>query len=146
MDRAIFSVSSPSSPSGPSEPGTQGTPAARMAALAEILSPISRMTSGGGPDEDEAAALHALGEVGIFGQEAVARVDGYGIGDLGGADDGGHVEVALRRGRRPDADGFVGEQHVLLAGVGGRVHGHGLDAEFPAGALDAQRDLRRDWR
>ena len=36
-----------------------------------------------------------------------------------------------------DAHRFVGEQHVLEVGVGGRVHGHGLDAELAAGALDA---------
>ena len=118
-----------------------GTPALRMVSLAEILSPISRITSGGGPDEDEAGVLHALGEIGVLGQEAEPRVDGLGVRDLGRADDGRHVEVAARRGRRPDAHRLIGEQHVLQAGVGGGMHRDGLDAELPAGALDAQRHL-----
>ena len=44
-------------------------------------------------------------------------------------------------GRRADAHGLVGEQHVLEVGVGGGMHGDGLDAELAAGAQDAQRDL-----
>jgi hypothetical protein len=36
-------------------------------------------------DEDEAALLDALGEVGVLGQEAVAGVDGLGVGHLGRA-------------------------------------------------------------
>ena len=38
-------------------------------------------------DPVQAAALHHLGEVGVLGQEAVARVDRVGARDLGGADD-----------------------------------------------------------
>ena len=68
-------------------------------------------------------------------------MDGDRVGDFGGADDGRHVQVAQRRGRRPDAHRFVGQQHVLEAGVGGGVHGDGLDAQLAAGAQDAQRDL-----
>ena len=60
-------------------------------------------------DEGEAGLFDALGEVGVFGEEAVAGVDGVGVGDFGGGDDGGHVEVAFGRRRGPDADGFVGE-------------------------------------
>ena len=130
-----------SAPSGPSEPGTQGTPAAFIVLIAETLSPIRRIVSGARADEREAALLDALGEVGVLGQEAVARVDGDRVGDLGRADDRGHVEVAVARRRRADADGLVGEQHVLQVAVGRRVHGDGLDAEFAAGAEDAQRDL-----
>src|SRR5690606_18111286 len=70
-----------------------------------------------------------------------ARVDGFGIGDFGGRDDGRHVQVAFARGRRPDAHGFVGQAHVLGVAIGLGVHHHRLDAELAAGALDAQRDL-----
>jgi hypothetical protein len=68
-------------------------------------------------------------------------MDGLGIGHLGGGDDGGHVQIALGGGRRPDADGFVGQAHVLGLGVGLGIHGHGLDAHLAAGALDAQGDF-----
>src|SRR5256884_1068040 len=94
-----------------------------------------------GADEHEAAFLHALGEVGVLGQEAVAGVDRDRVGDFRRADDCRHVEIAGGRGRRPDAYRFIGEQHVLEAVVGGGVHGHGLDAELPAGTQDPQRDL-----
>src|SRR5665213_1130154 len=92
-------------------------------------------------DEGEAAFFHALGEVGILGQEAVSGMNGDRVGDFRGADDGGHVQVAQRRGRRPDAYRFIGQQHVLETGVGGGVHGHGLDAQLAAGAQNAQGDF-----
>jgi hypothetical protein len=92
-------------------------------------------------DEDEARLLDALAEVGVLGEEAVAGVDGLGVGDLGGRDDGRHVEVALRRGRRADANGLVGQSHVLGVGVGLGVDRDRLDAEFAAGAQDAQGDF-----
>ncbi len=94
-----------------------------------------------GANEDEAASLHALGEVRVLGQEAVARVDGDRVGDLGGGDQGRDVEVAVGGFGRADADRFVREAHVLEVTIGGGVHRHGLDAELAAGAQDAQRDL-----
>src|SRR2546421_5929081 len=94
-----------------------------------------------GADEHEAAFLHALGEVRVLGQEAVAGVDRDRVGDFRGADDRRHVEIAGGRGRWPDTHRFIGEQHVLEAVVRGGVHRHGLDAELPAGAQDPQRDL-----
>ena len=93
------------------------------------------------PDEDKAALFDALGEVGVFRQKAVARMNRFRIGHFGGADDRRDVEVALARRRRTDAHRFVGELHVLGVGVGLRVHDHGADAQLAACALDAQRDL-----
>ncbi len=94
-----------------------------------------------GPDEDEAALLHPLGEIRVLGQEAIARMDGDRVGDLRGADDRRHVEIARRRGRRSDADRLVGQQHVLEAVVRRGVHGDRLDSQLPAGAQDSQRNL-----
>jgi len=48
-----------------------------------------------GADEHEPALFDALREVGVLGQEAVARVDRDRIRDLRGRDDRGHVEIAL---------------------------------------------------
>ncbi len=92
-------------------------------------------------DEDEARALDPLGEIGVLGQETVAGMDGDRVGHLGRADDGRHVQIALERGGRADADRFVGQQNVLEVAVGLGVHGDRLDAELAAGAQDAQRDL-----
>ena len=111
-----------SSGSAPSEPGTHGTPALVIATFALTLSPIRRIVSGLRADEHEAGALDLLGEVGVLGQEAVARVDRLRIGDLGRRDDRGDVEVALRRRRRPDAHRFVGERDVLRVAVGLGMH------------------------
>jgi hypothetical protein len=82
-----------------------------------------------------------LGELRVFGEEAVAGVDRVRVCDLGGRDDVGDVEIGIRRRRRADAHGFVGEADVHGVGVGGGVHRHRLDSHFVAGAVDAQRDL-----
>src|SRR5690606_2624093 len=92
-------------------------------------------------DEHETRLLDALGKVRVLGQEAVAGVDCLGVGDFGGRDDGRHVEVALRGGRGADADRLVGQADVLGLGVGGGMHGDGLDAELTAGPQDAQGDF-----
>ncbi len=93
------------------------------------------------PDPAEVALLEHLGEVGVLGQEAVARVDGVGAGDLGRGDDAGDVEVALLRRRRPDADRLVGVEHVQRLAVGGAVDRHRLDAQLAAGVHHPQGDL-----
>ena len=91
----------------PSEPGTTGMPAAFTVCLALILSPMMRIWSGFGPMKVMPWALHDLGEAGVLAQEPVAGVDGLGAGDLGGRDDRRHVQIALRRRRRADADALV---------------------------------------
>ena len=58
------------------------------------------------------AALADLGELGVLGEEAVARVDRVRAGDLGRRDDARDVQVAVARRRRADADVLVGEADV----------------------------------
>jgi hypothetical protein len=53
----------------------------------------------------------------------------------------GHVEIALRGGRGPDADRLVGQLHVLGVSIGLGIDDDRLDAHLAAGALDSQRDL-----
>ena len=96
---------------------------------------------GPGADEDETALLHPLGEVGVLRQEAIARMNGHRVRDFGGADDGGDVQIAARRGGGADADGLVRQQDVLEFAVGLGVDGDGLDSELTAGAQNAQRDF-----
>ena len=83
------------------------------------------------PDELDARGFAHLGEGGVLAQEAVARVDGVHVGDFGGADDGGHVQVAARALGRPDADGLIGEAHVRTVAVRLRIHGDGLRFPIP---------------
>src|SRR5690606_18296129 len=74
-----------------------------------------------GADELDIAGTADLGEVGVFRKEAVARVDGVDIGNLGGADDARDIEVAFRRGRRADADRLVGQVDMRGVAVGGGI-------------------------
>ncbi len=94
-----------------------------------------------GADPDDVVGLDDLGEAGIFGKEAVARMDRVGVADLGGRDDGGDVEIGVGGGGRADADRLVGEADVHRLGVGGGMDRDRLDAHFVAGAVDAERDL-----
>jgi len=96
---------------------------------------------GRGANELETAFLDALGEVGVFAQEAIARMNGFGIGHLRSRNDGRHVEVAQRRGARTDTDGFLGQFHVFSLFIRLRIHHHRLDTQFAASALDPQCDL-----
>ncbi len=87
------------------------------------------------------AGLADFGEVGAFRQEAVAGMNRVGAGDLGGADDRRHVQIAVGAARRTDADVLVREPDVQRVLVGLGIDGDGLDAELAARMDDAQRDL-----
>src|SRR5690554_3190578 len=63
-------------------------------------------------DKAKAAFLDLLSKVGVFSQEAVTRVNAYGVRYFCSADDGRDVQVAFRRAVGTDADGFVGETNV----------------------------------
>ena len=92
-------------------------------------------------DELEVAAPADLGEVRVLAQEAVAGVDRLDVGDLGGGDEPGDVQVAVGARRLADADRAVGQLQVGGVAVGLRVDGDDLDAQLLAGADDPQRDL-----
>jgi hypothetical protein len=94
-----------------------------------------------GPDPRHPVALDDLGELRIFGKEAVAGMDRVGMDDLGGRDDVGNVEIAVGRRRGADAHGLVGEPDMHRVGVRGRVNRDRLDAHLVAGAVNAQRNL-----
>ena len=96
---------------------------------------------GGRADELEAAFFNPLGKVGVFAQETIPGVDGLGIGDFGGRNDGRHVQVALSRRCRANANCLVGQLDIFGITIGLGVDHHRLDAHFSAGTLDAQRDF-----
>src|SRR6185312_15571421 len=92
-------------------------------------------------DEGEPVSADDFGEALVLGQEAVPRMDGVAAGDERGADHGRGEEVAPLRVGRPDADGLVGQLDGQALPVGLAVRHDSRDAEQPAGAQDAQRDL-----
>ena len=125
----------------PSEPGTTGMPSRFAVRLASILSPMMRICSGFGPMKCTLCSPQDFGKARVLGEETVAGMHRIGAGDLHGGEQGRHVEIAVARRRRPDADALVGKAHMHRVGVGGGVHRHGGDAQLLAGAQYAQRDL-----
>ena len=112
----------------PSEPGTSGTPSRAIAAFAVDLVAHHADMRRRRTDEGQPMRLHHLGEAGVLGQKAVAGMDRLGAGDRGGRQNGGDVQVAVLRRRRPDADAFVGQAHMHRLGVGGGMHRDGGNA------------------
>ncbi len=94
-----------------------------------------------GTDEPDIVFGENFGETRILRQEAVTRMDGVGAGDLAGCQQRRHVQIAVARRRRADADALVGEPHMHSVGVGGGMHRDREDAELLAGAQDAQCNL-----
>ena len=88
--------------------GITGTPAAIATRRALALSPSMRIVSARRPDEGDAGGGAGVDEVGVLGQQAVARMDRVGAAHLGDADDLGDRQVG---GDRPeplaDAIGLV---------------------------------------
>ena len=96
-------------------------------------------------DEMDRMLLQDFGEARVLGQKAVARMHGVGAGDLAGREQGGDVEIAVARGRRSDADAFVGEPHMHGVGVGGGMHGDGRECRAPCRRAAPATRSRRDW-
>ena len=93
-------------------------------------------------DEGHAGFGDGFGEVGTFGEEAVAGVDCVYAGAGGGVDDFGDGEVGLYGAEVvSDLVGFVGFEAVEGEFIFGGVDGDGADAEFAGGAEDADSDL-----
>ena len=94
------------------------------------------------PDERDAGLFTGAGKVRVFGQEAVARMDGVDAAALGQVDDLGDVEIRTQRA-------LVFTDEIRLVGAGAEqtqfvflgVHGHGVDTEVIARAEDTHRDL-----
>ena len=93
-------------------------------------------------DEGDAVFLTGAGEVGVFGQKAVAGVDGVHAAALGEVDDFRDVEICAQRALVfADQVRLVGLRAEQTEGVLLGVHGDGMDTEIIAGAEDAHRDL-----
>ena len=68
-------------------------------------------------------------------------MDGVHVGDFGGTDYCRDIQITFAQARGTDTDGFVCEPHVQGIAIGLAVDSDGFDAEFLAGANDAQRNL-----
>jgi hypothetical protein len=92
-------------------------------------------------DEDDPRRLERAREIRVLGQKAIARMDRLGAGRAAGGEDGGDLQVALRRGGRTDAHGLIGLAHMEGVGIGVAEDGNRLDAHALGGAHDAAGDL-----
>jgi hypothetical protein len=86
-------MSSPST----SVAGITGTPASMATRRALALSPSARMVSAFGPMKVMPRLVAGIDEIGVLGQQAVARVDRVGTAFLGDADDLVDREIGRHR-------------------------------------------------
>src|SRR5207245_2888239 len=91
--------------------------------------------------ELDAGNLADFREAGVFAQETIAGVDGVDVGDLGGGDYRGNIQIALGALGRPDADSLIGETDVQALAIGLRIYGHSANAQLFAGADDPKSYL-----
>ena len=92
-------------------------------------------------DPRDACRAHRAGEVGVLGEEAVARVHRVGARLLDRGEDRLGVEIALGRGLAAERERLVGEAHVEGVAVELGVDGDGRDPELATGPHHAHRDL-----
>ena len=119
-----------------------GTPASLAAAIARALLPVRREHVGGRPDEGDAGVGAGLGEPGVLGEEAVARVDRVGPGADRDRDD--RVRVEVRADGVPaltDLVRLVGLQAVLGPAVLVGEHRDRAGPELVGGAERPDGDL-----
>ncbi len=103
----------------------------------------AHLPHGGGrrPDELDARFAHGLGEIGVFGQEAVARMDAVGAGRLRRCDDLVDAQVAVACGPGTDLHGLVGHGGERRTSVGLGDDGNRLHPEAAGGLDDANGDF-----
>ena len=93
------------------------------------------------PDPRQAGVDDRPGEVGVLGEEAVARVHGVGARLLRDRDDLADVEVGVARGRTAQRVGLIGQPHEQRVAVRVGVDRDAADPGVLAGPDHADRDL-----
>ena len=94
-----------------------------------------------GPDKDETVLFAQAGKGLVLRQKTVAGMDGLGSGGERRRHDPLGIEIAVGRGRLPDADGLIRHGGVQGVGIGLGLDRHRLDSHFPAGADHPHRHL-----
>ena len=89
-------------------------------------------------DEGKALFFDATCKFSVFGQEAIARMDGGGAALTGGFQDGGDIQVFLLLA---DGNRFICITYMQGGFIHIRKDCHGRQAHFLAGAQDAHGDL-----
>ena len=92
-------------------------------------------------DEHKSGFLNTLRKIGVLGQKTIARMNRFGLGHFRRGDQCGHIQITLRRRRRPDTHSFVSQLHVFRFTIGLGVNHHGFNPHFTAGPLNPQSNF-----
>ncbi len=84
------------------------------------------------PDPLQSRVEHGLREVGVLGQEPVARVDRFGAGATSRIEQGLDVEIGVDRSDAGQRDPLVGQLDMSRARIDVRVNSDRLDAQLLA--------------
>ena len=95
----------------------------------------------GRADELDPGRIAGFGKRGLLREEPVTRVDRVGAAVVSDLDDAIELEIGVGGGGAADVMRLVGVPDVDGAAVRVRVNGRGRDAQLPARAHDADRDL-----
>ena len=85
--------------------------------------------------------LANLGEIRVLGEKSIARMYGVDVGDLGGADHVGDIQITVGAACRSYTYGFVGKAHVQSIAVRFRINRHRGDIQFLARTDHTQGDF-----
>src|SRR5216684_5143724 len=73
-----------------------------------------------------------LGEIGVFREKSVTRVNGVNIGDLGSADYVRNIQITFTAAWRADTNRFISKPHMQRIAIRLRVHGNRGDSQLLA--------------
>ncbi len=88
------------------------------------------------PDEGDTGVFTGLGKRGVFGEKAVARMNGSGTAGFGDGEDLVHRQISSRCAAFAQAVGFVGLHQVQACGVGFGIHRHTFHLQGAQGPQD----------
>ena len=114
-----------------------------MISLVPALLPIALIAWERGPNEDKPGIAARQRKILVFGEKAVAGMDGAGTAGLGRRHDCMDAKIGLRGQRLSDAHGRVGFTHMQRVAIGVGIDRDDAIAEPARGAHDAQRDSPR---
>ena len=110
-------------------------------ALGFVLRAHGADGSGRRADPGESGGEDGFSEGGVFGEEAVAGVNGVRARPGSSGEDGLHAQIAFGGGGGADMDGFIRLTYVHRGAVGIGIDGDGFDSEAAAGAEDPDGDF-----
>src|SRR5690625_36240 len=101
------------------------------------LVPHQADSFGSWPNKDKTTFLYPLGKISTLGQKPVPRMNGLCISDLGGGNNGRHIEVAILDRGWSDTDRLICQTYVFGLSIRLGMHDNGLDTQLSTSTLNA---------